>query len=145
MSWFGKVLKWLAALATQFNVPIQVVKCGGYWCRWLTGTLRRAALLRAVHRLRGSTMRRRLLFLTAALLFVSATLSPVVVQSSRQQDLDTLEQQVQKLYREGKYSEAIPYAERYVAITKEALGEGEEYVGALNLLALNYKAFSPLF
>ncbi|MEH2151404.1 tetratricopeptide repeat-containing protein, partial [Nostoc sp.] len=62
-------------------------------------------------------------------------------QSAQLAEAERLDQQVEKLYNEGKYSEAIPLAERELAIRKQILGEEHPDVAAsLNNLAALYYA-----
>ena len=56
-------------------------------------------------------------------------------------DLDALREQVRQLHSQGKYTEAIPIAERYVALTRQKHGENhEEFVTAISWLAFVYSA-----
>src|SRR5208337_569715 len=55
--------------------------------------------------------------------------------------LDILHLQIQELYGEGKFKEAIPLAEKVVAVTKRSKGDGDpETAGSLNDLAGLYQA-----
>jgi Tetratricopeptide repeat len=52
---------------------------------------------------------------------------------------DQLNQQVIKLYNQGKYEEAIPLAKRILAIREKILGENHpSFAASLNNLALLY-------
>ena len=65
--------------------------------------------------------------------------APSQIQSA--EDLDALNQQFVQLYREGKYAEAIPVAQRSLILAKRHFGPGHPDVGvALNNLALLYFA-----
>ncbi|MEH2379316.1 MAG: tetratricopeptide repeat protein, partial [Nostoc sp.] len=62
-------------------------------------------------------------------------------QSAQLAEAERLNQQVIQLYNEGKYSEAIPLAERMLAIHKQISGEEHPDVAtSLNNLALLYKS-----
>lgn len=61
---------------------------------------------------------------------------PVVAQSTAVQEAERLNQQVIQLYNQGRYSEAIPLAERSLAIYEKALGANHPDVAlSLNNLA----------
>ena len=76
--------------------------------------------------------------LIIAIIFLAAA------NASGQEDLETantLNQQVIKLYNEGRYQEAIPLAERSLAIVEKALGPEDRRVAiSLNNLGLLYQA-----
>jgi hypothetical protein len=56
-------------------------------------------------------------------------------------ELAPLRGQVSQLYNEGNYIEAIPLAERYVAIARQRQGEGHpEFATAISWLASIYYA-----
>jgi esterase/lipase superfamily enzyme/Tfp pilus assembly protein PilF len=77
-----------------------------------------------------------------ALALVAALALPVPsVKAQSDEDLEALNQQVVELYRAGKYGEATPLAERYVALTKSRHGEEHaQHATALNNLAVLYRA-----
>lgn len=63
--------------------------------------------------------------------------SPTTAQQG--DELHALDAQFNKLYAEGKYAEAIPLAERALAIQEKALGPGHRSVAILlNNLAQPY-------
>ena len=47
---------------------------------------------------------------------------PAAAQTSDLAEADRLNQQVLKLYRKGKYTEAIPFAQRLIAVRKKTTG-----------------------
>ncbi|MBR8833084.1 MAG: tetratricopeptide repeat protein [Stigonema ocellatum SAG 48.90 = DSM 106950] len=60
-------------------------------------------------------------------------------QKAALEEAERLNQQVNQLYKEGKYSTAIPLAERALAIREKVLGkEHPEVATSLNNLALFY-------
>ncbi|MHC5727353.1 MAG: CHAT domain-containing protein, partial [Nostoc sp.] len=71
---------------------------------------------------------------------IGQSIPPVsTAQSAQLAEAERLEQQTDKLYNEGKYSEAIPLAERALAIRKQILGEEHPDVAtSLNNLAFLY-------
>ena len=55
-------------------------------------------------------------------------------------ELEGLEARVQQLHRAGKYAEAIPQAERYVALAKSRYGEEHsKYASGLHDLGVLYR------
>jgi tetratricopeptide (TPR) repeat protein/CHAT domain-containing protein len=71
---------------------------------------------------------------------------------AQREDLTSLAQQIKKLYQEGRYKEAIPFAEKLLAIKKGTLGPDQpETAASLNDLAALYEAMGayekaePLF
>jgi CHAT domain-containing protein/tetratricopeptide (TPR) repeat protein len=63
---------------------------------------------------------------------------PANAQSS--EDLESLNKQIERLYEAGKYTEAVPLAERYVALARERHGgEHAELATALHHLAQLYR------
>ncbi|NJO61976.1 MAG: tetratricopeptide repeat protein, partial [Richelia sp. RM2_1_2] len=73
-------------------------------------------------------------------------------QSPELQEAERLNQQVVKLYQEGKYAEAIPLAEKALAIREKVLGkEHPDVATSLNNLAGlyesqgNYSSSEPLY
>ncbi|MGB6301921.1 MAG: tetratricopeptide repeat protein, partial [Rivularia sp. (in: cyanobacteria)] len=75
-----------------------------------------------------------------------------LAQSAELQEAERLNQQVEQLYRQRKYREAIPLAERALAIREKVLGEEHPDVAqSLNNLALlyysqgNYSKAEPLY
>ncbi len=61
---------------------------------------------------------------------------PSAAQSAELEEALRLNQQVLQLYKEGKYSEAIPLAQRAIAIREKALGKEHPTVAtSLNNLA----------
>ncbi|MEO0309547.1 MAG: tetratricopeptide repeat protein, partial [Gloeomargarita sp. DG02_3_bins_56] len=80
------------------------------------------------------------------------TASPTVAQSAELQEAERLHQQVIELYERGRYAEAIPLAQRSLAIREQALGKDHPDVATSlnNLAALyesqgNYGAALPLY
>ncbi|XWK87591.1 MAG: tetratricopeptide repeat protein [Phormidium sp.] len=78
--------------------------------------------------------------------------TPSTEQLDEVEEAKRLFQQVGQLYQQGKYSEAIPLAERIIAIFEKALGtEHPEITTFLNLLAIlhqqqsNYAQAEPLY
>ena len=64
-----------------------------------------------------------------------------LAQSAELQEAEKLNQQVMQLYRQGKYREAIPLAEKVLAIIEKILGEEHPDVAtSLNNLAALYQA-----
>ncbi len=62
--------------------------------------------------------------------------SVVVAQSGELEEAERLNQEVEELHRQGKYEEAIPLAEKVLAIREKALGGNNPYVATiLNSLA----------
>jgi len=85
-------------------------------------------------------MARRVCFLAVALVVWGIVLVPPVLAQTAD-DADALNAQVVRLYGEGKYAEAIPLAERALAIREKALGpEHPSVAAALNNLALLYES-----
>ncbi|MBW4671722.1 MAG: tetratricopeptide repeat protein [Cyanomargarita calcarea GSE-NOS-MK-12-04C] len=61
-------------------------------------------------------------------------------QSAKLQEAERLNQQVEQLYKEGKYTEAIPLAEKALAIREKVLGlEHSDVATSLNNLARLYR------
>ncbi|NJN12254.1 MAG: tetratricopeptide repeat protein, partial [Richelia sp. RM1_1_1] len=76
---------------------------------------------------------------------------PQSAQSAELQEAEKLNQQVEQLYEQGKYTEAIPIAEKALAIREKVLGYDHPDVAiSLNNLALlyysqgNYSKAEPL-
>lgn len=76
---------------------------------------------------------------------------PVVAQSTELQEAERLEEEVLQLYKQGQYKEAIPLAERSLAIREKVLGTNHRDVATsfYNLAFLhqkqgNYAAAMPL-
>ena len=66
---------------------------------------------------------------------------PLHAQRHEPDELAPLRGQVSQLYSEGKYSEAIPLAEEYVAIARQRYGnEHTEFATAISWLASVYYA-----
>lgn len=62
-----------------------------------------------------------------------------ITHSYEQEEADRLDQQVTKLYEQGKYAEAIPLVEQQLAISKRLYGENHPDIAAnLNTLGLLY-------
>ncbi len=76
-------------------------------------------------------------------LIVAQANSPAVKESSSQDselaEAERLDQQVILLYQQGKYSEAIPLAERALAIRRKILNENPDVATSLNNLAQLYE------
>ncbi|MGI2905139.1 tetratricopeptide repeat protein [Tolypothrix sp. VBCCA 56010] len=77
---------------------------------------------------------------------------PSVQQSAELEEAKRLNQQVEQLYKEGKYTQAIPLAERALEITEKVLGkEHPDVAESLNNLAVlyqeqgSYQKAEPLF
>ena len=75
-----------------------------------------------------------------------------LAQSAELQEAEKLNQQVEQLYQQGKYTEAIPLAEKALAIREKVLGgEHPDVATSLNNLALlydsqgNYTKAEPLY
>jgi hypothetical protein len=63
------------------------------------------------------------------------------VRAQGADDLVVLQRRVSDLYDQGKYAEAIPLAERYVALARQKYGEEHaEFAAAISRLATLYKA-----
>jgi len=93
--------------------------------------------------LRGNQVKRLLMrAATKALVLILAlglSLGTCSRSFARDDDPDLLNQQVLKLYQEGKYQEAIPIAEKLLAIREKQLGlQNPETAGSLNSLATLY-------
>ena len=68
-------------------------------------------------------------------------IAPSVSFAQSTDELSALNRQVSQLHRDGKYAEAIPIAEHYVAVAKEKHGDEHiEYATAIAWLGLIYKA-----
>jgi hypothetical protein len=66
---------------------------------------------------------------------------PLYAQRHERDELAPLRGQVSQLYSEGKYPEAIPVAEEYVAIARQRYGRKHpEFTTAISLLASVYYA-----
>jgi CHAT domain-containing protein/tetratricopeptide (TPR) repeat protein len=89
-------------------------------------------------------------FLLPLFFAIAPTLPPASAQSPRDVELSAMNRRVEELYQAGKYSEAIPLAERYMAATGARYTEATpEYAAALNnlgrlLLATNRFAEAEL-
>ncbi len=76
-----------------------------------------------------------------SLLSLSASSAPAPSVASQVPEADKLKQQINELYRAGKYSEAIPIARRLLELREKTLGqEHPNTATSLNNLALLYKA-----
>ena len=62
-------------------------------------------------------------FLLPILFAIALTPAPAYAQSPRDAELDALYSRISALYRAGKYDEAVPLAEQYVATAKMRYGE----------------------
>src|SRR5262245_257162 len=85
--------------------------------------------------------------LVARLVLVAllATVGPVQPRAQRTNDLANLADQVSQLYSQGKFAEAIPIAERLVALARQTQGENHSiYATASSLLASLYRIQGPL-
>ena len=84
-------------------------------------------------------MGRRVGLLAAIVLAWMLELSPLAM-AQQGDDADALNAQVIKLYGEGKYSEAVPIAQRALALREKALGPDHPDVATTlhNLAALYY-------
>ncbi|HAX74953.1 MAG TPA: kinesin, partial [Cyanobacteria bacterium UBA11372] len=83
---------------------------------------------------------------------VAQTPTPSAEQSAEVEEAERLNQQVVELYQQGKYAEAIPLAQRALAIREKALGsEHPDVAASLNNLGLlyiqmgNYAQAEPLY
>jgi hypothetical protein len=89
-------------------------------------------------------MARRWLRRTASPIFVIAVVlgfEPLHAQRYDPAELPALRGEVSHLYREAKYTEAIPLAERYLAIARQRHGSGHpEFETAIAWLASVYYA-----
>ena len=74
---------------------------------------------------------------------LAALLAAIGASGGRAQgadDLGALQRQVSELHNQGKYAEAVPIAERYVAAARRKHGEGHtEFATAIAWLAFVYK------
>jgi hypothetical protein len=81
---------------------------------------------------------------TALLIFLVAVVvgfGPLYAQRHDPDELAPLRGQVSDLYSQGNYTEAIPLAERYVAIARQRHGQGHmEFETAISWLATIYYA-----
>ena len=85
------------------------------------------------------------LFLLSIAFALAAALPPALAQSPSDAELKALNGRVIALYQAGKYGEAIPLAQQYVAGTKARYGENApEYATALNNLAQLLQATNRL-
>src|SRR5580658_3420397 len=83
-----------------------------------------------------NSVRHIFLIATAALVLTFCAASLALAQSSA---ADELNQRVVELYQAGRYAEAIPLAQRALAIREKALGPNHPAVAqSLNILALLY-------
>ena len=96
----------------------------------------------------------RISFVAAIFIMFSSIATSVIPQVGRAQqvDLNALNQQVLRLYREGKYIKGAEVAERALAIAEKKLGNDHPQVAtSLNNLALlyqdqgHYSKAAPLF
>jgi hypothetical protein len=88
-------------------------------------------------------MARRWLRRTVSLIFLMAVVGtePPYAQRQDADELAPLRGRVSQLYNEGSYVEAIPLAERYVAIVRQRHGEVHpEFATAISWLASVYYA-----
>jgi len=70
-----------------------------------------------------------------------STLGSIMAQAQGADDLAALRGQVSRLHSQGKYAEAVPLAERYVALARQTHGEEHtEFVTAIRWLAELYGA-----
>ena len=77
----------------------------------------------------------------AAVFALLLALSAFAQQESRSSEVETLNADVDRLYREGRFDEAIPLAERALSIQERALGPDDPLVvQAINSLAMLYRA-----
>ena len=80
----------------------------------------------------------RILFMAAAMIACTAQSLPVWAQSAR---LIAAFRQYQSLEKQGKYAEAIPYAQTVIKLAEEEFGESHQHVAiGLNNLAQLYRA-----
>jgi CHAT domain-containing protein/tetratricopeptide (TPR) repeat protein len=87
----------------------------------------------------GQLMRRGVALIVLAVLPVIAASMQARAQGA--DDLAALREQVRQLHSQGKYSEAVPLAERYVALARRKHGENHaEYATAISWLGFVYKA-----
>src|ERR1700680_1088770 len=85
-----------------------------------------------------STLNRFCLIVATALALSLASVMPSVAQ---RREAEALHKQAMELYRAGKSADAIPLAERVLAIREKALGPDHPNVAlSLNTLALLYRA-----
>jgi CHAT domain-containing protein/tetratricopeptide (TPR) repeat protein len=71
-----------------------------------------------------------------ALVAVAASFTPMVTRAQVPDDLAALQAQVKQLYNQGNYTEAVPIAERYVALARAKHGEAHaEFAEAISWLA----------
>ena len=85
----------------------------------------------------------RLTSKTLVALFISTFLlvPPSFSATASLEEAKRLDTQVIRLYRSGKYAEAVPLAQRILAIRKKALGlEHSDVATSINNLALLYNA-----
>ena len=89
-------------------------------------------------------MARRWLRRTGSLIFVIAVvlgLGPLHAQRHDANELTLLRGELRQLYSEGNYTDAIPLAERYVAVARVRYGKGHtEFETAISWLASVYYA-----
>jgi tetratricopeptide (TPR) repeat protein len=87
----------------------------------------------------GRWMRRRVALIVLAMLLAIA--APMQTRAQGTDDLAALREQVRQLHSQGKYSEAIPIAEQYVAMARRKHGENHtEFAPAISWLAFVCKA-----
>jgi tetratricopeptide (TPR) repeat protein len=76
-----------------------------------------------------------------ALLMLTASNWPREARAQGVDELASLRTQVDQLYSQGKYAEAAPIAERYVALARQQHGDNHpEYARAIAWLAYVYQA-----
>jgi hypothetical protein len=78
------------------------------------------------------------IIIAAIILWTSSAIMPVA--AAPRDEVAALEKKVEELSRMGKYAEAIPLAQRVLAIRENALGPHHpDVAGSLNKLALLYR------
>jgi len=93
-------------------------------------------------RVRFVAVRALALLAACVLLFIPLHVSPARAQT---QELQALFERGYELYTTGKYAEAIPVAEEYIALAKARFGESHlEYAKGLSYLAVLYGALNRL-
>jgi tetratricopeptide (TPR) repeat protein len=76
-----------------------------------------------------------------ALLTLAVSKLPNEARAQGPDELASLRAQVSQLYSQGKYAEAVPIAEQYVALARQKLGDNHaEYAAAISWLANVYQA-----
>ena len=72
---------------------------------------------------------------------LEAAIGSMALRAQGEDDLTALHAQVSQLHGQGKYAEAVPLAERYVALARQKHGEEHmEFAGANAWLAFVYQA-----